>query len=121
MSDKRDPAYFEVTETVVLKLNLDPDLYNAATLTKVGGTRTAPADTVKVIPINIKYAVGSGFLKIFKATVTRGEGNAQKTRNVDLLVHTSKSAAIITAAGKPDTLRLGQGANPVAWDVVKVV
>jgi len=118
MSDKRNPVYFEVSATAALKLNLDPDLYNSATLTKIGGTATEPADTVKVIPINIKYAVASGIVKKFKAKVTKGTGDTQKSRTIDLLVHSSKADTIST--DKPATLLLGQGtAQP--WDVVSVV
>ena len=119
MSDKRNPVYFKIGALAAfLKLNLDPDLYNAATKTRVGAEATEPATGV-IIPINIKYALASGVVKRFIAKVKKGTGDAEKTRDVPILVHSLKADTIATT-DKPATLNLGQGATPQVWEVIVV-
>lgn len=121
MSDKRNPVYFEAKTDVYLKLNLDPDLYDSTTLTKVGGTATKPTATgAVIIPINIKYAVASGVVKKLIAKVEKGTGDAVQTRRVEILVHSSKVDTISTT-DQPASLKLGQGAAPQTWTVNEVV
>ena len=120
MSDKRNPVYFKVGALAAfLKLNLDPDLYNGATKAKLGAEVTDPTVGV-IIPINIKYAIASGVVKRFIAKVSKGSGDATKTRDVPILVHSTKADTINSLADRPATLLLGQGATPQVWDVIVV-
>ena len=122
MSDSRSPIYFPVTgaTTVFLKLQLDTDLYSVAVLAKVGGFNTIAAGS-KFIPINIRYALASGLVKQFKAKCEKGTDPNKKTRSVPILVGAAMSDTVATDAGLVgDTLKLGQGATPVAWTVKSV-
>jgi hypothetical protein len=122
MADERKPIYFAVTgaTSTFLKLNLDPDLYDVGTLSKVGGFNTV-ADDAKIIPINRKYAIASGLVREFKARCQRGSEPNVQTRSVPILVGAAAADTVGTGTGLVgETLKLGRGATPRTWTVVSV-
>lgn len=122
MSDSRKPTYFPVTgaTTTFLKLNLDPDLYDVATLAKVGGFNTV-ADGARVIPINRKYAIASGLVREMNARCERGTEPNVQSRIVPILVAAASADTVGTDAGLVGgTLKLGRGSTPRTWTVKSV-
>lgn len=123
MSDSRSSIYFPVNgaTSTFLKLQLDTDLYSVPVLAKVGGFNTV-ANDAKIIPINKRFAIASGFVKQFKAKCEKGEDPNKKTRSVPILVGAALADTVATDAGLVgDTLKLGQGNAPVSWTVKSVI
>lgn len=111
------------TPDVYLALNLDADLYDADTLTLVGGTVTN-AGNKPIVPINKRYAIASGLVQEKKFIVEKGAGIAKKTRTVPMLVRKDLSDTIDAAATTPldsKNLKLGRGATAATWTIKNVV
>lgn len=106
------------TATDALVLQLDPDIYTAAVLTETGLTVLSPAMT-KRIPSTIKQTTSSSFAGLLKATVSRGVGNDEESRIVEIVCETAKlDTAKIELVGK--IVNLGYGATVSPWTITKV-
>jgi hypothetical protein len=109
------------TPDVYLALNLDADLYDADTLTLVGGTVTNTGNK-PIVPINKRYAIASGLVQEKKFIVEKGAGIAKKTRTVPMLVRKDLSDTIDAAATTTTkNLKLGRGATAATWTIKNVV
>lgn len=123
MSDKRSKVLFAdaTTPNVYLALQLDPDLYDADTLTLVGGTTTNTGSKPE-IPINKEYAIRSGLVQLKQFIVERGTDEARQTRRVPMLVRKDLADTIDAAATTTTkTLKLGRGATPKTWTITNVI
>jgi hypothetical protein len=114
MSDKKEDFYITINTTASLKVQLDADIYSSDVLTEVGLTKTKPANTVKLIPSNARYALASGLVQLIKKKATTGTEPNQKTRSIKIMCETSKvDTAVEGLNGK--TVKLGNGATPPTW------
>lgn len=108
------PFYVSVNAATQLLLNLDAQIYDGDVATACGLTKTAPADSVAVIPVTQKAARNSNQVARAMAVVIRGK----KRRTVPLICDREKFAGLNAAlAGKTLTLGNGTGAT---WTIQRV-
>ena len=123
-TNTKKAVFFPVSKagTVVagsfLRLQLDPDFYNVAILAKIGAFNSQPDDTKPNIPINIRYAKGSGCVSEKKIKITFGVEPNIKTREITILVSRESLNTIGSLVG--DTVQIGRGLTTKGWKVISV-
>jgi len=118
MANKKANRYIGITSTVALRLKLNPDIYNSQ-LATVLGVGNALTEGQKIISCDIKTATRDGHAKLLKVTATKNKGQANEVnRQIELICDIDNYDTATTAIiGK--TIKLGQGANPVTWEITK--
>ena len=101
-----------------LRLQLDPDFYSVAVLAKVGGFSAQPDDTKPNIPINIRYAKGSGCVSEKKLKITFGVEPNIKTREITILV--ARESLDTVGSLVNDIVQIGRGLTTKGWKVISV-
>jgi uncharacterized membrane-anchored protein len=115
MANTKTPYYAMIGTAAALVLQLDPDIYTAQVQTATGLTSTKPANTVKLLPTNIRYALASGQIVSVKKKITKGTGEEQKVRSYSFLAEVAKAdTAGSDLTGK--VIKVGNGAG-VDWTV----
>ena len=116
MSNKRDPRYITLATGAEMKLNLDPDIYDADTCTLLGISSADP--TGATVPVTVAQAAKSTAVRQITCRIEKGAGDTLESRRIKLLCENSKLIAALAAFnGGTKTLKIG-GLTPVSWNVV---
>lgn len=120
MSTKKESRYVLLATGAYMKLNLDPDIYDAATNTKLG-VLSVIAGAAKSVPVTLAQAAKSSNAILLKCRIEKGAGDAIESRIVKLICDATKvdDAKVGSASLIGDTLKIG-GAVTSNWTIRSV-
>lgn len=116
-TNKKSARFCPMGTGVYAALQLDEDIYTPAVCTALGLLTTAPAGTSVTLKLSKKAVRKTGQAAIGKATVRRGTGDAEKTRQIELVCDKEKTG---TAAAnlKDKTVQLGDAGD--TWTISNI-
>ena len=117
MSTKKEARFITLAAGAEMRLQLDPDIYDAPT-TLILGITSVLSGGAKVVPVTVRQASNSSAAGILRCRVSKGSGDTEEFRVVRLLCETSKLDTAKTAL-VGQTLKLG-GAVVSNWTVKSV-
>lgn len=122
MGSKRAAFYVALGATTFGVLQLDPEIYDSSLSNILGVTKTAPAGANNtLVPVTIRSLKKTGKAVILKLKVTKGVGEAQKTRTISVICEIAKFATAIQslANGSTETITLGNLVT-AAWTIAGI-
>ena len=122
MGSKRSAFYVGLGGTSYGVIQLDPEIYDSSLSAILGVTKTAPTGNTNVfIPVTIRTLKKTGKAVVLKLKVTKGEGEAQKTRTIPVICEVAKFATAIQslANGSTETITLGNLIT-AAWKIAGI-
>lgn len=116
-TNKKTARFVPIGTGTYAALQLDEDIYTSAVCTALGILTTAPAGTSLTLKLSIKALKKTGQGAIGRATVRRGTGDAEKTRQIKLVCDRDKTG---TAAAnlKDKTVQLGDAGD--TWTISNI-
>lgn len=122
MGSKRAAFYVALGGTSFGVIQLDPEIYDSSLSAILGVTKTAPTGTNNVlIPVTTRVLKKTGKAVVLKLKLTKGTGEAQKTRTIPVICEVAKFATAIQslANGSSETILLGNLVT-VAWTIAGI-
>jgi hypothetical protein len=110
MGSKRSAFYVSLGGNAYGVIQLDPEIYDTSLSAKLGVTKAAPTGSSNVfIPVTTRILRKTGKAVVLKLKLTKGEGDAQKTRYIPVICEVAKFATAIQdlANGSSETITLG--------------
>ena len=117
MSTKKEARYITLAAGAEMRLQLDPDIYDADTTLILGITSTV-APNAKVVGVTVKQAAQSSGAGLLRCRVSKGTGETEEFRIVKLLCEASRLDTAKTALVEK-ILKLG-GAVTSNWKIKSV-
>ena len=116
-TNKKSARFVSIGPGVFAGLQLDEDIYTPVVCTALGILTTAPTGTSTTVRLSIKSLRKTGQGAIGRATVRRGTGDAEKTRQIRLVCDREKTG---TAAAnlKGKTVQLGDAGD--TWTISNI-
>ena len=116
-TNKKVARFVPIGTGVFAALQLDEDIYTPEVCTALGVNSVAPTGTSVVIPLSIKSLRKTGQGSIGRATVRRGTGDAEKTRQIRLICDREKTGTA-KANLKDKVVKLGDAGD--SWTISNI-
>lgn len=116
-TNKKSPRFVPIGAGVFAALQLDADIYTAAVCTALGLLITAPVGTAITIKLSKRALRKTGQGAIGRATVRRGTGDAEKSRQIELVCDKDKTGTA-GANLKDKTVQLGDAGD--TWTISNI-